>query len=100
MANRPRSLADLLRLHAEKGNEDINLTAEEERRLREALDNWVNGEDDDASFKHLTSPDSSSDEEGARTRLSRSRSNTLVGSEPRSPKMAESRDLVSEQPQA
>jgi hypothetical protein len=41
MANRPRSLADLLRLHAEKGNEDINLTADEERRLREALDNWV-----------------------------------------------------------
>ena len=41
IANRPRSLADLLRLHAEKGNEDINLTAEEERRLREALDNWV-----------------------------------------------------------
>lgn len=36
-----RSLADLLRLHAEKGQEDMTLTPEEERRLRDALDTWV-----------------------------------------------------------
>lgn len=39
-----RSLADLLRLHGEKGRGDIetlHMTDEEEDMLREALDTWV-----------------------------------------------------------
>src|SRR5258708_27144830 len=42
LPNRQRSLAHLLRIHAENGpGEEVVICPEEERRLKEALDNWV-----------------------------------------------------------
>jgi len=62
--NRQRSLAQLLRIHAEKGlGEEIVICPEEERRLKEALDNWVNSADDDTSFSRSNGSGSGSSED-------------------------------------
>ncbi|KAG8698339.1 hypothetical protein FRC09_007288 [Ceratobasidium sp. 395] len=45
-----RSLSDLMRLHAEHGKENLQLNAQEERRLEEELAKWVNSEEDDETY--------------------------------------------------
>jgi len=72
-----RPLADLLKLHHAHKDVDghscfqaLHLTEEEETRLREALDNWVNSEDDDRSFHTLHDSDDTSSPLEQRTRSS------------------------------
>ncbi|KAF8315347.1 hypothetical protein DL93DRAFT_2166722 [Clavulina sp. PMI_390] len=82
--NTRRPLADLIRLHRDgkdsaNGFESLHLTGEEESRLREALNNWVNGDDDDRSFHTLHDDDDSDD--ASSPRESRTRSTTLNGDE-------------------
>ncbi|KAF8317794.1 uncharacterized protein EI90DRAFT_3085020 [Cantharellus anzutake] len=85
MPSRQRSLAQLLRMHAEKGSgeELMNITPEEERRLKEALDQWVNSSDDDASFSRDDRSGSSEDEDasgvGVPVRQTSSRSDHING---------------------